>query len=114
MSIDLKEEMTTGKILKIIRIANDMKSSEVATVLGVSQSYLSQLESDKKPLSFEMLHRFASVYNARSSKIIEFVEETNENNLSYPEILKMILEYYVLENPKTRTKNEDFIKSYKK
>lgn len=111
---ELENGITTGKILKIIRIANDMKSSEVAITLEVSQSLLSQIEGGTKKVSFKMLDKFASVYNAKPSKIIGFVEEAKENSLSYPEILKMVLEYYVLENPKTRTENEAFIKMYKK
>lgn len=83
--------------LKLIRIANDLKSIEVAKKCGVSATYISEIESGTKTPTINMLKKIAEVYNISSSKILWLDEEISENKLNYQQGLYLILEYYIKE-----------------
>lgn len=47
--------MTTGKNVKLLRIAAGLKQKELAERLGVSSNYLSMVENDKREPSMSLL-----------------------------------------------------------
>lgn len=51
--------MKIGYILKLLRVRLKLSQSEMADKLGISQNYLSLLESDKREPSLEKIARFA-------------------------------------------------------
>lgn len=51
--------LTLGKALKAIRRSDDIKQGEFADILGVTQSYLSDLENDRKEVSPQKAVEFA-------------------------------------------------------
>lgn len=61
MLVNLENNITTNQMLKLIRIAHDVKSNEVATHLAISQSFLSQLESGKKQVNFKILEKCKTI-----------------------------------------------------
>ena len=83
--------------LKLIRIANDLKSTEAAKKCGVSPTYISEIETGVKTPSFVMLKKIADAYNVSPSKLLWFEEEISEKKLNYQQGLHLILEYYVKE-----------------
>lgn len=54
--------MNPGHIIKLLRTANGEKQLVLASQLGVSVSYLSQLESGKKTPSLDLIQRVASIF----------------------------------------------------
>ncbi len=51
--------MKTGNILKLVRINKGLAQKEMADLLGVSQNYLSLIETNKKVPSVDTMAEFA-------------------------------------------------------
>lgn len=86
-----------GNVFRLIRIANNnMSVKDAAEQIGVSSSYLCDIESGRKNISLESLNKLASFYNIPASQILLIDEAQIENNLDYKQTLKLILEYYIL------------------
>lgn len=63
-----------GTALRCIRIFHDLKQGEAATKLGISRSYLSEIESDTKEPTLQLLQRYADVFEVPMSSILFFSE----------------------------------------
>ena len=60
--------------LRLIRVFHDLNQTELATQLGMSKSYLSEIESGKKQPRIELVERYASKFNLPVSSILFFSE----------------------------------------
>ncbi len=80
-----------NEVLKLLRIANNYKPKELADLLGVSQSFLSQLENGLKKPSNELLNKYSKIFKVRVSTLHFFAEEKEDKNLKYQQLLLMIL-----------------------
>lgn len=83
-----------GKILKHIRICNDISATDVAKAMGTTLSYISDVENNRKNSSLNTLSKFADYYNIELSKIL-YLKELEDSGRTRQEILKEILEYYI-------------------
>lgn len=63
-----------NKALKLIRQFHDLKQVELASKLEISKSYLSEIESGKKPVSFEMLEKYSKEFDIPISSLVFFSE----------------------------------------
>lgn len=90
-----------GKVLKMLRNINDLKITEVAQNVDACQPHISRIEQGTKVPSRELLERLGNLYLIDADKIIEFVQNSTQKNLNRYETLRMILRYYIFENPKT-------------
>ena len=63
-----------GEALRYLRIFNGYKSAQLAEELGLSQSYISELENGKKQPSIEVLDRYARLFNMKKSTLMLFAE----------------------------------------
>ena len=63
-----------SKALRLIRVFHDLKQQEVAEKLGLSKSFVSELENGKKTPSFEVIQRYSEVFNIPASSILFFSE----------------------------------------
>lgn len=94
-----------GNILKLIRyVNNDMSTKEVADKMGVRISYVCDIESGRKNVTMNTLQKFSSIYDIPVSTILLFDELQTKNHLTRIETLKNIVEYYInnIEKEKTR------------
>lgn len=89
-----------GETLKIIRIANDKKITQISLETGISKSYLTEIERGIKKPSLEILKKLCTNYNIPFDKLIAFNKFSEDANLNYLQTLLMILEYYEYENSK--------------
>lgn len=64
-----------GSVLKHIRIFNHQTQSELADNLGLSRSYISEIESGSKIPTLEVLQKYAEVFDIPLSSIMLFAEE---------------------------------------
>jgi len=64
-----------GKALKYIRIFHNMNQTVFAERIGISRSYLSEIEAGKKPASIELLEKYSSLFNIPVSSLLLFSEE---------------------------------------
>jgi len=67
-----------NKILKHIRIFNHTTQLELAENLGMSRSYISEIESGKKTPSLEVLEKYSVAFKIPLSAIILFAENYDE------------------------------------
>lgn len=56
-----EREFNIGAILKAARINMGMTQEEIAQKMGVTQSYIYQLENDKKPVTYDALIEIAEI-----------------------------------------------------
>lgn len=87
-----------NEILRVLRIANDLKITELSNLSKVSRSYITEIEKGYKTPSISKLESLAKVFGISVSQILYFDVIATENNYTYRDILLMILEYYVENN----------------
>jgi transcriptional regulator with XRE-family HTH domain len=76
---------TTGiamqhEALRLVRVFHDLNQTALAERLQISRSYLSELESGKKPVTLELLERYAATFNMPLSSLVSFAERVNEGS----------------------------------
>ena len=64
-----------NEALRLIRVFHDLKQNELADRLGVSKSYLSEIEKGTKVPSLEVIQKYADEFNVPVSSIMFFAEE---------------------------------------
>ena len=67
-----------GDVQKRTRIIYGYKASEMSSELGISASYLSEIENNKKQPSLELLQKYANIYGIRLSSLILLSENMDE------------------------------------
>ena len=67
-----------SEALRLIRVFHDLKQTELARRLGVSQSYLSDIERGRKTPSNELVARYAEEFDLPVSSIWFFDEKLAE------------------------------------
>ena len=67
-----------GDVLKRTRIIYGYKASEMSSELGISASYLSEIENNKKQPSLDLLQKYADIYGIRLSSLILLSENMDE------------------------------------
>lgn len=67
-----------GKALKLVRQYHNKTQKEMAEILEISGSYLSEIENDKKTASLELLEKYSKHFSIPMSSILFFYE--NKNN----------------------------------
>ena len=71
----------TNEVLRLLRVFSNYKSNELAEELGISKSYLSEIEHGKKKPTLELLEKYAEIFNIKVSTIFLF-SEAIENDLA--------------------------------
>lgn len=67
-----------SEALRLMRVFHDLKQQELAEKLGMSKSYLSELESGKKTPSMEVVQRYSELFDIPASSILFFSENLSE------------------------------------
>lgn len=80
-----------GTVLKLLRIANDMTIKHLASLMEVSPTYISEIESCIKKPSLNMISKYSKVLNVNMSTILYFDERGEEMNYQYQHLLLEIL-----------------------
>jgi transcriptional regulator with XRE-family HTH domain len=62
------------KALRLIRVFNEMTQKELAELLDISRSHLSEIESGKKTPSYDLLERYSTVFKVPTSNLLFFSE----------------------------------------
>lgn len=65
--------------LRLIRVFHDVKQAELATRIGVSKSYLSEIESGKKTPTLDVIDKYAREFTIPSSSILFFSERLSDD-----------------------------------
>lgn len=66
--------------LRLVRVFHDMSQTALADRLGISKSYLSEIEKgEKKKVTLELLERYSEVFKIPVSSLIFFAEQVGDN-----------------------------------
>ena len=68
-----------NRALKLLRTYHQLKQIELAKRLGISNSYLSEIESGVKTPGLELLDKYAEVFKMPTSSILLFSEKMTDN-----------------------------------
>ncbi len=63
-----------NEALRLIRVFHDLNQKDLADKLGISNSYLSEIESGKKTPTLEVIEKYSETFNMPSSSILFFSE----------------------------------------
>ena len=69
-----------NEALKQIRLFHRVRQKDLAIRLGISNSYLSEIEKGKKSPSVELIEKYSSVFGISPSSIFLFSEGMNQEN----------------------------------
>lgn len=71
-----------NQALRLIRTFYDISQSELSSALGISNSYLSEIESGKKQPTIEILTKYSEKFDIPLSSILFFSENLDSNKPS--------------------------------
>lgn len=71
-----------NEALRLIRVFHDLNQKDLADKLGISNSYLSEIESGKKTPTLEVIEKYSEVFNMPSSSILFFSENLDSGDKS--------------------------------
>lgn len=75
-----------NEALRLVRVFHDLSQKELAEKLGISKSYLSEIEAGKKNPTLALLNHYSEVFDIPVSSIMFFSE--NLNNATRTEKLR--------------------------
>lgn len=65
-----------NRALRLIRVYHDLTQTETARRLGISKSYVSELESGSKKVTIDVLEQYSSVFRIPVSSLMLFAERS--------------------------------------
>jgi transcriptional regulator with XRE-family HTH domain len=69
-----------GEALRLIRVFHDKKQSAIAKRLGISKSYLSELESGEKIPTLALIQKYSRAFDIPVSSIMFFAENVGKKS----------------------------------
>lgn len=67
-----------GKALRLLRRSHDLNQQELAARLEISRSYISELESDNRTPSYDLLQKYAQTFKIPVSSLVFFAEALDD------------------------------------
>lgn len=67
-----------GDSLRLIRRMHSISGKDLAAKLGISATYLSEIENNKKKPTLELLNKYATVFKVRLSTLLFFDESITD------------------------------------
>jgi transcriptional regulator with XRE-family HTH domain len=71
-----------GAALKELRVFHRLTQQDVADTLGISKSYLSEIENNHKSPNLDLLERYSMLYEIPASSLLLFSENLSEKKKS--------------------------------
>jgi transcriptional regulator with XRE-family HTH domain len=68
-----------GEALRLLRTFHDLNQTETAKKLGISKSYLSEIENEEKQPTLGLLQKYANEFDLPVSSIMFFAERIESN-----------------------------------
>lgn len=69
-----------NQALRLIRVYHDVRQSDLADKLGISKSYLSEIESEKKKATLDLIEKYSEIFKIPVSSIMFFSENMNNSS----------------------------------
>ena len=71
-----------GNTLNRLRGIYGYSAKEMSELLGISSSYLSEIENGKKKVSMDLLDRYSELFGLRVSTLVRFSEDYEDAELN--------------------------------
>lgn len=68
-----------NEALRLIRVYHDLRQVEMADKLGISKSYLSEIEKGHKKPSLDLVDKYSSIFDIPASSILFFSENMDKS-----------------------------------
>lgn len=89
----MADEKIICKVLRLLRISNDLTIKELSEKTGISVSYITDIEKGVKTRpSMDIIDKYSKALGISKSTIIFFEEKYSEKNYSYQKMLLGMLE----------------------
>ncbi|MCF6195912.1 MAG: helix-turn-helix domain-containing protein [Emcibacter sp.] len=72
--------MMLSKALRLLRVYHDLKQKDLAEMLGLSKSHISEIEGGHKTPSLEVIEKYAKLFKVPVSSIIFFAEQVKNSD----------------------------------
>jgi transcriptional regulator with XRE-family HTH domain len=80
-------------ILKSLRKFNRMTQEELSSKLGISRSYLCEIEKGKKNPTLELIYKYSEVFDIEPCLILQFSNDKNKLIKKFNKFVVRFLEY---------------------
>lgn len=88
--------MQLGEIIRFFRIANDYTMKQLAESSGLSQVYISELETmRKKNPSPDTIAKLANAFNVSTEQLLKVAKLSEEDKWNFQKTLLEVLKIYV-------------------
>ena len=67
-----------NKALRLVRVYHDLNQADAAARVGLSKSYVSEIESGNKKVTLEVLEKYANAFDIPVSSLMLFAEKAEE------------------------------------
>ena len=95
---------TLGKVLKLFRLTEERNVKSVAEKIGVSCTYISEVENDNKSPSVKLLKKFSECYEIPSSEFLRIEELSKDKEYnSLQTFLEVVLTWFKYHDPEYLT-----------
>lgn len=81
-----------GEKLKQLRIKNNLKQSDLARILDVTQGAIGMYENNKRTPSPELIVKLAEYFNVTTDYLLDFAKTSYSVNANIPEIPSIVCE----------------------
>lgn len=78
----MQDRMIMNRVLRLVRSYHDMNLSEASKHIGLSKSYISQLEHGHKKASLVVLEKYAAAFDISVSTLVLFSEHAETKGLA--------------------------------
>lgn len=68
-----------NRALRLLRTFSDLSQKELASQLGISNSYISEIESGIKQPTLDLIYKYADHFKVPASSIVLFSEKLDTN-----------------------------------
>ena len=68
--------------LRLIRVYHDLNQADAAARVGLSKSYVSEIESGSKKVTLEVLEKYATAFDIPLSSLMLFAEKSEDLKFS--------------------------------
>ncbi|MBI1239968.1 MAG: helix-turn-helix domain-containing protein [Alphaproteobacteria bacterium] len=69
-----------SEALRLLRVFHDMKQIELADQIGLSKSYISEIENGNRTPSLDVIQKYAEIFKIPVSSIMFFSEQMEAKN----------------------------------
>jgi transcriptional regulator with XRE-family HTH domain len=94
--------MNTGKIIKLIRVADGLGQGELAQKLNISRTYLCQIENGRKQPSLSFLKHFSQRFSIPLPLLVLGEQIQDENNEIFHELREIFVKILTLRESHTK------------